>query len=535
MMGQRAEQIFHGQPAAGTMAEGPLHVLPGTRQETAAPAAGEDLASALERARSELSRLIGNEKGAAGDILEFQLALLDDEDFLAPVIKRMAAGEPWRKAWREMLEEEIATYSDSGDEYLAARANDLRDLQMRVLGTDQDMSGIGRGAIVVAADLTPSRFLQISRLGVSGIALSGGSATGHVAILARERGINMIVGLKTAVETLPDGEQALIDAKNGLLIVSPSARTLAQSAERMAHEEKERKAAQAMAKKPAMTADGEPVRVLLNAANPDDLEEISPEICDGIGLTRTEFLFSDGLLPDEETQTRVYERILAWARGKPVTIRTLDAGGDKPIAGVTADGERNPFLGLRGLRLSLRKRALFRRQLRALLRAAIHGELKIMVPMVSVPEEMVQARAQLEKARQELEQRNVPYGDVSFGMMVEVPAAALMAECFDADFYSIGSNDLIQYTLAAERGNPEVSWLADGCNGAVMELIARTVRAGRRLGREVSVCGALASEPAHAACLLDAGVRVFSVAPAMAGPVKLAISRHAMAKGSKNK
>jgi len=262
-------------------------------------------------------------------------------------------------------------------------------------------------------------------------------------------------------------------------------------------------------------------------ADPGALDGLSPEICDGIGLTRTEFLFSGGVLPDEETQLAVYRRVIEWADGRPVVIRTLDAGGDKPIAGVTSDGESNSFLGLRGVRLSLINPAFFRVQLRALLRAARFGDLKIMIPMVSAPEEMVQVRLQLAKARDELRARGEDFGDPAVGMMVEVPAAALTAEDFEADFYSIGSNDLIQYTLAAARDNPAVAGLAAGRNRAVLELISRTVAAGRALGREVSLCGAMASEPEHIGDLLDTGLRTLSVAPAMTGLIKLAVSRYA--------
>ena len=219
-------------------------------------------------------------------------------------------------------------------------------------------------------------------------------------------------------------------------------------------------------------------------------------------------------------------RILEWADGRPVTIRTLDAGGDKPIPGVTVDGESNPFLGVRGIRLSLVRTDLLRVQLRALARAAVHGPLKIMVPMVTVVRELAEVRDMMARVTVELAAEDIAHAAPEIGMMVEVPAAALTAESFDADFYSIGSNDLIQYTMAAARDNPAVANLADAANPAVLELIARTVSAANDRGVEVSLCGDMASEPGHIGALLKAGLRTISVAPAQVGRVKRAVNSY---------
>ncbi len=229
-------------------------------------------------------------------------------------------------------------------------------------------------------------------------------------------------------------------------------------------------------------------------------------------------------MPDEETQLAAYRRILAWAEGRPVTVRTLDAGGDKPIRGVTADGETNPFLGVRGVRLSFTRPALFRTQLRALARAAAHGPLKVMVPMVTVPSEVERVRALLAEVIAGLAADGVAHAVPELGMMVEVPAAALTAGSFAVDFYSIGSNDLVQYATACARDNPALIALADPANPAILELIGRTVEAGRRRGVEVSLCGDMASEPAMVPLLLERGLRTLSVAPAQIGRVKLAIA-----------
>jgi phosphotransferase system enzyme I (PtsI) len=265
------------------------------------------------------------------------------------------------------------------------------------------------------------------------------------------------------------------------------------------------------------------VRVLVNIDDPAIIETIAPETCDGVGLTRTEFLFQTRL-PDEATQLAFYRRLLDWAGGRPVTIRTLDAGGDKPVPGLTLP-EDNPFLGVRGVRLSLARPEVFRVQLRALARAAAGaaGRLKVMVPMVTVPAELDRVREMLATEVVALRADGIAAAMPPVGMMVEVPAAALTAEAFAADFYSIGSNDLIQYVTASARDNAAVARLADPRNPAVAELIARTVAAGETRGVEVSLCGDMASSPDLAATLLRAGVRVFSVAPAQVGVVKQAI------------
>jgi phosphotransferase system enzyme I (PtsI) len=284
-------------------------------------------------------------------------------------------------------------------------------------------------------------------------------------------------------------------------------------------------AADAGRAKPARTASGRRIAVHLNIAAPQDLAGLDPAICDGIGLVRTEFLFeASGGLPDEDTQYAAYRRILAWAEGRPVTIRTLDAGGDKPIAGLTIAGESNPFLGLRGIRLSLSRPDVFRPQLRALARAAVHGTLKVMLPMVAVPSELGQAGALLDAEITALRAEGVACVRPPLGIMVEVPAAALRAEDFDAAFYSIGSNDLTQYTMAAARDIGAVADLNDTGNPAVIALIARTVEAGRARSVEVSLCGDAAADTHLTRALLATGLTVLSVPPVAVARLKAAIA-----------
>lgn len=530
----QTEQILTGTPASGDIAIGHIVVLEADRTLDRESGSPDDEQALLRRAASaaqtDLGRLMASEDELAGEILEFQVALLDDDDLIGPIYKLIADGAAADAAWAESLDREITDYRSGGDDYMSARAEDLLDLKRRVLrhihDDDTEAQDAVEDGILVADLLTPSMFLEQDWDKLAGAALLGGSPTSHVAILARSRNINLVVGLDTELCAVRPGSVAVLDAEGGSLVSDPTAETLECARNRLAAAAADRASADAFATRPAKTADGEPVAVMINVDDPALLDGLSPEICDGIGLTRTEFLFEGGALPSEDRQYAVYWQILDWAEGRPVTIRTLDAGGDKPIPGVTVDAESNPFLGVRGIRLSLVKTDLLRVQLRALARAAAHGPLKIMVPMVTVVRELAQVRDMMARVTAELTSEDVPHTAPEIGMMVEVPAAALTASSFDADFYSIGSNDLIQYTMAAARDNPAMAGLADAANPAVLELIARTVSAANDRGVEVSLCGDMASEPEHVGALLKAGLRTLSVAPAQVGRVKRAVSSY---------
>ncbi|MXN64375.1 phosphoenolpyruvate--protein phosphotransferase [Stappia sp. GBMRC 2046] len=521
------ERILTGVPVSGGSALGVCYrpVEKRFTREKGSPAQEADaLRNAVSRAGKELEELVAGLDQLAAEILEFQQVLLEDDDLLEPVFSRIENGESADAAWAVVLAGEIAEYRAADDEYMAARAADLGDLRERVLralsGPQRADDGPPDGAIVVAGDLTPSAFLEMDWTRLAGAALGAGSATSHVSILARARGVTMVVGLGDI--DAPDGEAVALDGRTGTMIVAPSHETRARFQEQISQEAGLKAEEAEIAGKPAVTRAGRKIRVLVNVDDPSILDGLDPEICDGIGLTRTEFLFSKGP-PDEETQLQAYETIVRWAKGRPVTIRTLDAGGDKPVPGVTLDGEQNPFLGVRGLRLSLLDRPLFRVQLRAIARAARLGPVKMMVPMVTAPFELDEARAELDLALAELTGEGLAHARPECGIMIETPAAALTAEDWDADFYSIGSNDLIQYVTACARDNPNLAKLADARNPAVLELIARTVAAGKARGVEVSLCGDMASSPELVPLLLSLGLESFSVAPAQVGPVKLAI------------
>src|SRR5258706_8544863 len=452
------------------------------------------------------------------------MALLEDDNLTAPTFALIAQGEVASRAWSAAIDPEIASYEEASDPYFRARASDLRDLRDRVLrylaGESEQI--MPSGVIVAADDMPPSTFLATDwRDG--GLVLRRGSPSCHVAILARSRGVPMIVGVD--VDHLGDGGDVLLDGDAGTLIIDPDAEMRAIFCQRRAEQSEVRQAGVSL-RGPAFTASGERVRVMINVTGLAELRGIDPAEVDGIGLMRTEFLFQGReVLPTEEEQYQIYKRMVEWADGRPVTIRTLDAGGDKPVTGLTQPGDINPFLGVRGVRLSLRHLDVFREQLRALARAAVAGNLKVMIPMVTVPEELDRCRTLLEQSLEDLRREGQEAQLPPLGMMVEVPAAALTIEDFNADFFSIGSNDLIQYVSAPSRDEPQLADLARPSR-AVFGLIRHVVNYANRTGREASLCGDLAGEPGQVAALLDQGLRIFSVAPGPLGPVKAAIARY---------
>src|ERR1700724_1549192 len=432
----RAAGRVEGRFAAPGIALGPLVRLKpakhDARQHRSVAEEHRALADALAASQEALGLLARDAGDADAEaILSFQIALLQDDNLAAPAFTLIAGGEVANRAWSAAIDPEIASFDAADDPYFRARASDLRDLRDRVLrhlAGEADQT-VPSGAIVAADDMPPSTFLATDwRNG--GLVLRRGSPSSHVAILARSRGVPMIVGVD--VDHLENGRDALIDGDAGLLIVDPDTEMRTVYCQRRAEQSKARQAMTSF-KGPVLTATGELVQVMINVTGIAELEGLDPSHVDGIGLRRTEFLFQGReKLPTEEEQYQIYKRMLEWAAGKRVPTRTLDAGGDKPIAGLTQQGDINPFLGVRGVRLSLRHLDVFRQQLRALARAALAGNLKVMVPMVTVPEELDQCRVLLEQAVEELRRKGQQVRLPSLGMMVEVPAAALTIEDFNA-------------------------------------------------------------------------------------------------------
>ena len=520
-----------GRSASPGVAIGTLHVLQalagGNRVAGSPSAEAKALVDAVEIAKAELAVLIADAADEAGEILAFQVAMLEDEELAAPARAAITTGTPADFAWRKALDAQIADYAGSPDEYFRARAADLTDIRDRVL---QHLSGaqaqtVPHGSVIAGEDLTPSRFLSHDWRAGGAIALAKGSPSSHVAMLARARHVPMVVGVDFDMAKLEPGAAAIVDGEAGIIILEPGADSRTAAGRRIAEQTRAEMEAQHFETRPAATVDGTNVSVLINVASPEELDRLDPAICDGIGLVRTELLFhGEHGLPDEERQFMIYRRIAEWAQGRPVTVRTLDAGGDKPIPGLTIDGEANPFLGLRGLRLSLKRPEVFRIQLRALCRAAVTGSIKIMLPMVTVPGELEEARLHLDAVVAELDAGKIAHRRPPLGIMVEVPSVALTPERFAVDFFSIGSNDLTQYVMAAARDLDSVAHLANAADPAVLSLIARVAEYGEKAGIEVSLCGDAASDVNLVPHLLRAGLRRLSAAPGVVGRVKAAIA-----------
>ena len=563
MQGGRAIPAVAASPG---LAIGTLHVLVAPGTDAGARKPGD---SGIERATFDaavtgtterLRALAGASGGLGRDVIGFQISLLEDEEFLGPVWAAIDAGTAADRAWLHHLAGEIADYESASTSHLRDRAADLRDLRERVAmafadhadpdldlnldpnpnpspnpgpgsnpdpdpDPDPDPNPLPEQCVVIAEELTPSRFLELDRSRVVAVATHSGSIASHAAMLARAHGMPMLVQLACDTEEVVPGMEAVVDADEGRLVLAPPPALRKRYALRIEERRARERKAMEHASRPARTRAGTQVRVLVNVDDPAGLTDVDPSHCDGIGLTRTELLFHGAAaLPDEETQLGCYRRLVAWAKGRPVTVRTLDAGGDKPIPGLTIDGESNPFLGLRGVRLSLAHPEVFATQLRALARAAADGELKVMLPMVTKPGELDEARRLLSAEVRALRSAGVDAAMPRLGMMVEVPAAALTIEAFDADFYSIGTNDLTQYVLAAARDSAAVAGLLDPLHPAVLELIERVARACDRAGREVSVCGEMAARPECLRALLDAGIRVVSVPPAAIAATRASVA-----------
>lgn len=518
-----------GRPASPGLAEGEI-VFIGEADpvdiDVGDPAAERSrLRAAIVTACEQITALMGAVDEQAEAILEFQVAMLEDEELSGPAFSEIEQGVAAARAWGDVLNTQIINYESAEDTYFRARAADLTDLRERVL---RILAGAPAkqpqaGGILAGRDITPTRFLEIDWSAGGGIALSAGSPSSHVAMLARARGVPMVTGL--AFSDLNGHATALVDGEAGTVVFSPGQKQTETFRTRLAELTAEEARHARFVAHPARTADGVAISVMINVADPAEVTVIDKATCDGIGLMRTEFLFSGHSgLPDEETQYRAYRDVLSWAGEKPVTIRTVDAGGDKPIPGLTVE-ESNPFLGLRGIRLSLSRPDIFRIQLRALARAAVHGNLKVMLPMVTVPEEIEQSAALLDQVMSELKREDAAAKRPPLGIMVEVPAVAIEPELFSqAAFFSIGSNDLTQYVTAAARDNASVAALNDPANPAVLRLIETVADFGARSGLEVSLCGDAGGDPRHIHALLGRGVRILSVAPSALGRTKAAIA-----------
>lgn len=482
------------------------------------PSAERDkLAQAIATAKQEVEALRttvaaqGDPKKAA--IFAAHQALLDDPELSDIATDFMAQGKSAAFAWQQAYTVQAEMLAKLDNPLLAERANDLRDVGSRVLrrltGTHTAPVDYPANTILVATDLTPSDMATLDRTKVVGFCTVGSGATSHVAILARSLDLPALVGIEPRVLELPAGTPVILDGSAGTLRLHPSAAEMDETRQRQARQQERRHLELATAFQPAITQDGQRIEVVANISNAEDAAKSVTLGGEGVGLLRSELLFMErDTAPSEDEQTELYAAVAKALGDRPLIIRTLDVGGDKPLSYLPLAAETNPFLGVRGIRLGFDHPELLRTQFRAILRAAQAGNVQIMFPMVARLEEWHLAKTMLEAERQALGVAAIPAG-----IMVEVPSTAVMAEQFarEVDFFSVGTNDLTQYTLAMDRGHPQLAALADALNPGVLGLIGMAARAAHQHGKWCGICGGIAGDPQAIPILIGLGVTELSV------------------------
>ncbi|ALS24117.1 MULTISPECIES: phosphoenolpyruvate--protein phosphotransferase [Paenibacillus] len=480
---------------------------------------------AVEQAKQELESIrelteakLGAQKA---EIFESHLLSLEDPDFIDVIMDNIEQeGINAEYALYEVSQAFINTLMAMDNELLRERAADVRDVSGRLMSGLRGekyttVSDIAEESIIIAEDLSPSDTAQLNLDVVRGFITEIGSRTSHSAIMARSLGIPAIVGVGAAAGDIPAGVTVIMDASEGRIVVDPTEEEL--NAYRAKKEQYDRRQAELSKLKdqPTVSKDGRQVELAANIGSVEDVQKAIDNGAEAIGLFRTEFLYMGrSSFPTEEEQFKVYKYVLEKMEGKPVVIRTLDIGGDKELPYLELPKESNPFLGLRAVRLCLDRQELFRTQLRALLRASRYGQLKIMFPMIAVLEELLEAKRLLQEEKDKLIQEGETVADrIEVGMMIEVPAAALAADSFAAevDFFSIGTNDLIQYTMAADRMNETVSYLYQPLHPSILRLIQMVIRAAEREGKWVGMCGEMAGDATAIPLLLGLGLHEFSM------------------------
>jgi phosphoenolpyruvate-protein phosphotransferase/dihydroxyacetone kinase phosphotransfer subunit len=485
----------------------------------------ERLNEAIVMARAAIVRdrdAIASRAGPVeAEIFDAHLMLLDDEALLDPAREGIQAGATAEHAWHDAAESVAQRYRAMSQPLLRERATDVLDVGRRVIGaiTGGDSAGVTEAGIVIAGELTPSDAAGLDPALVEGIATAHGAATAHAAILARALGLPAVVGLGERLLAIGEGTPLLLDGDAGTLTVEPAAAVVSEARARRERAQQRRAAARERTLEPGVTRDGARVEVFANLGQTREAAGAVALGAEGVGLLRTEFLFLGRTqLPDEQEQIETIREIARALDGRPLVVRTLDAGADKPLAALPMATEANPFLGVRGIRLSLERPDLLETQFRAILRVAAEFPVKAMLPMVATVAEVLRARQILARARA----LTGVTAALELGIMVEVPAAALIASRLapHVDFFSVGTNDLTQYTMAAERGNERLSSLLTGPQPAVLALVRRTVEAAAEHGRWVGVCGELAGDPVAALLLVGLGVTELSMAPVLIAEVK---------------
>lgn len=483
----------------------------------------EDVLAKITEATMEMAASLANKVGGKeAEILNGHVLLLSDP---------MLSEEIKQKIQNELVNAEFAVdgvydmyagmFASMDDELMQQRATDMKDLKVRILKgllgmADVDVARLPEGSILVAEDLTPSMTAGLNPQTVCGIVTELGGRTSHSAILSRALEIPAVVAISGLLDNIHDGDTVCFDGDKGEVVINPDADTLAEYEKKKEAYLLEKKELENYKGKPSVTKDGRKVEIVANIGKPEDAQRALEYDAEGVGLFRTEFLFMDrDNAPTEEEQFEAYKKVATLMKDKPVIIRTLDIGGDKEIPYLGIEQDENPFLGYRAIRLCLdRKEDLYRPQLRALLRASAFGDIRIMIPLITCVDEIREAKALIREIMGDLDRENIAYNkDIQVGIMIETAASSIMADVFakEVDFFSIGTNDLTQYTMCVDRGNAKVSYLYSPLNPAVLRSLKRVITSAKEAGIMVGMCGEAAADPLLIPLLLVWGLDEFSM------------------------
>jgi len=542
------ERILRGIPVSAGVCRGKVLILDKPRHsiekrilsEADIPAELNRFQQALVKTREQVQevqrQLLQNLGASHASIFDAHLMVLEDPSLIDEVVRLIQEEKVNAEyAFHQVTDRYIAALAKVEDEYLRERATDMRDVSGRImnqlLGVHEqvNLAQLSEPCIIIAHDLTPSKTAQLDRKNVLGFATDIGSRTSHTAIMARSLRIPAVVGLKNASELLTDGDYVLLDGFNGNIVVNPTDQTLFEYGQLVRKQVSLEEKLRDTLNQHAVTLDNHRIFISANIEQAGDIEAVRTSGAEGVGLFRTEYLFLNREQPpNEEEQYQAYRQVAEALKPNPVVIRTLDLGGDKLLSSLGIPPEMNPFLGWRAIRYCLQHEEIFRAQLRAILRASVSGNLKIMYPMISGLDELIQANAFLTQFKAELRKEGVPFDDkIEVGAMIETPSAAIIGDALAkrVQFFSLGTNDLIQYTLAVDRMNEKIAHLYEPTHPAIVRLIKQTVESARTQKVWVSVCGEMAGDIVLTPLLLGLGVDELSAAPPLLAQLKYLIRR----------